>query len=330
MRRLTILFLAVVFMIAVLGATPGLAADKVSIRWGSTSTKSGFYAYFVALAKTVMKHYPEIDITVVETGAGLDNLKRLNEGTVDLGGTNTAVAFAQYAGVADYKDKPKFSKLRSLWGGFVLPINIFVRTDSKVKTIDQLNGKPFSHIPGSSADRLVMFLFKANGIKPKLLPLGAAGALDAVRMKRSVGTERLGIGEAAILSLQATVDLTFLPVTKDMVAKTEAVYPGQVQSMVLPAKSYPGQDEGVPSLAYSLAEYTTSDLPAEVAYKVAKAVHLDSEQLAGLSKSLAKGQFASAPWKLIYQDVPLHLGAYKYFKEIGVKVPDKLVPPEAK
>lgn len=330
MRRLMVLVIAVMFMVAASGVTSALAADKVSIRWGSTSTKSGFYAYFVALAKTVMKHYPEVDITVVETGAGLDNLKRLNEGTVDLGGTNTAVAYAQYDAVAEYKGKPKFSKLRSLWGGFVLPINIFVRTDSGVKKLEDLNGKPFSHIPGSSADRLVMFLFKANGIKPRLLPLGAAGALDAVRMKRSVGSERLGIGEAAILSLQATVKLSFLPVPQAMVDKTNAQYQGQVQSMMLPAKSYPGQDQAVPSLAYSLAEYTTSDLPAEVAYKVVKAVYLDRERLAGLSKSLAKGQFASAPWQLTYQNVPLHAGAYKFFKEIGVKVPDHLIPPEAK
>ncbi|NHW60083.1 C4-dicarboxylate ABC transporter substrate-binding protein, partial [Escherichia coli] len=27
--------------------------------------------------------------------------------------------------------------------------------------------------------------------------------------------------------------------------------------------------------------------------------------------------------------VPLHLGAYRYYKEIGLEIPDYLIPPEA-
>ena len=330
MKKSIFSFFYLVIVALLIVPASGLASDKIKLRWGSTSTKSGFYAYFVGLAKTAMTFYPELDIAVVETAAGLDNLKRLREGTVDFGGTNTAVAYAQYAAVADYSNKAKFSKLRSMWGGFVLPINIFVRADSDVMTLQDLHRKPFSHIPGSSADRLVLFLFDANGIKPRLLPLGAGSALDAVRIKRAVGSQRLGIGGAAILSLQATVDLRFIPISADQIGKTQAKYPGQVHTMELPANSFPKQVRAVPSLAYSAAEYTTSDLPDDVAYKVTKAIHKGSSRLAGLSKTLKLALFETAPWALEYQDVPLHAGSVRYFREIGVKIPSHLIPPEAR
>jgi len=330
MKKSVIGFLCVVISFLLMVPASSYAADKTKLRWGSTSTKSGFYAYFVFMAKTTMKFYPELDISVIETAAGLDNLKRLREGTVDFGGTNTAVAYAQYAAVADYTGKAKFSKLRSLWGGFILPINVFVRADSDVMTLQDLHKKPFSHIPGSSADRLVLFLFDANGIKPRLLPLGAGSALDAVRIKRAVGSQRLGVGGAAIVSLQATVDLRFIPISAGQINKAQVKYPGQIHTMELPANSFPKQVKAVPSLAYAVAEYTTSDLPAEIAYKVAKAIHKGSARLAALSKTFKVAQFDTAPWALKYQDVPLHAGSLKYFREIGVKIPRQLIPPEAR
>jgi len=328
MRRWIVVVFCVMLAVLLTQPETGFTADKVKLRWGSTSTRSGFYAYFVALSKTVMKAYPELDITVVETGAGLDNLKRLRESTVHFGGLNSAVAYAQYAAVAEYKGKEKFSKLRALYGGFVLPINIFVRADSDVYKLEDLNKKPFAHFPGSSADRLALFLFDANNVKPKLLPIGPA-ASDAIKSRRAIGSQRLGIGEASIMALQATVDLRFIPITEEEIQKTQEKYPGQVSTMMLPANSYPKQDKPVPSLAYAVAEYTTTDVSADVVYKVVRAIHEGRSRLAGLSKSLEKGLFETAPWELKYQDVPLHTGAIRYFKEIGVPIPKHLIPPEA-
>lgn len=68
-------------------------------------------------------------------------------------------------------------------------------------------------------------------------------------------------------------------------------------------------------------------LPEEDGYKITKAIFENSDDLV-----------ASAQWMkvitpenaLTQMNTPLHIGAYKYFTEVGVDIPEDLIPPEAK
>ena len=49
-------------------------------------------------------------------------------------------------------------------------------------------------------------------------------------------------------------------------------------------------------------------------------------QLANAVKDMAK----TKPEDILYSSVPLHKGAIKYYREIGLTIPNKLIPAEAK
>jgi len=68
-------------------------------------------------------------------------------------------------------------------------------------------------------------------------------------------------------------------------------------------------------------------LPNDLAYKLVKAVMEDKEHQKGAFKGLAE-DMAKVTLELSLS--PLHAGAIKYYQEKGLKVPDHLVPPEAR
>ena len=131
------------FVFNVFSAGPGFAAAKKLLAMGSTQSSSSHYAYFVAVAKIINTYVPEVSINVVETGATVDNIKRIEKGQLDLGLTTIHVQYQAYNGMGPWKDKP-IKDQYVLWVYQPAPQNFVVREDSGVKTVYDLAGKTFN------------------------------------------------------------------------------------------------------------------------------------------------------------------------------------------
>ncbi len=79
------------FALALAAATPSHAQEKLLI--GSTSASSSHYGYFVAVSQLINQKVKGVDASVVETGATVDNLRRLARKQVDLGLVTTNTGF---------------------------------------------------------------------------------------------------------------------------------------------------------------------------------------------------------------------------------------------
>src|SRR5690606_34741034 len=84
-------------------AAPAGAKDKLLI--GSTSASSSQYGYFVALSQLINNKVPNVESSVVETGATVDNLRRIERGQIDFGLVTTNVTYHAYAGEAAFEGK---------------------------------------------------------------------------------------------------------------------------------------------------------------------------------------------------------------------------------
>jgi TRAP-type uncharacterized transport system substrate-binding protein len=72
-------------------------------------------------------------------------------------------------------------------------------------------------------------------------------------------------------------------------------------------------------------------VPEDVVYKIMKAVYEKRMDMVKVDASRREGGFADFPkLTMEYCDVYLHPGAVKFYREIGHKVPEKLIPPEMK
>jgi TRAP transporter TAXI family solute receptor len=91
---------------------------------------------------------------------------------------------------------------------------------------------------------------------------------------------------------------------------------------LIPAKTYPGQAADIQTIAQPNFLAVRADVPDEDVYKITKTIY---ENL-GFLQSIHKATTAMALDKAIVGlPMPLHPGAARYYKEVGVSIPDRLI-----
>jgi TRAP transporter TAXI family solute receptor len=90
---------------------------------------------------------------------------------------------------------------------------------------------------------------------------------------------------------------------------------GVYRAALIPANSFSGQAADVPTAAVANFLVTQSDVPDELAYQMTKALYQNLDKLYAAS-SAAKAMKRENAVKGM--PVPLHPGAEKYYRDVGV------------
>lgn len=305
-------------------------AKSTKVKWGATSTRSGLYANTVAQAALVNQTYPDLEITVVETGGYVENLVRTQKKTIHLGPASAAAAYAAYAGIIDYKGK-QLPDIRSLWGGYVTPIHIVTTKKSGITRIEDLNGATFAMNPGTTSGRLIELLFDAIDVKPDYKMMGIGASVDAMKGGVVVGWMKAGFKDSAIMDLESTMEINVLQVTKEMIDKMNAKYPAHGLMMDIPAGLFKAVTAEQKSFAYVVSDFIHKDVPDAVVEKLVKATYDKRNELVNNIATLKEGRFTDMYDVAIEYDlsVPFHPAAAKFYQEtLGVTIPEKLMPPK--
>ena len=112
-------------------------------------------------------------------------------------------------------------------------------------------------------------------------------------------------------------------------AMTDLISEPDYKMTEIKPNTYRGQinTKPVSALGYYLSIGTQANVPADDVYKATKAFWTNLPEVhatAKFMKDLTKANAFDAV------NGPLHIGAYKYYKEAGFKIPDLAIPPEAK
>ena len=323
---IVILFLASCVTATVLLPTDGWAASKKLLAMGSTQSSSSHYAYFVAVAKVINARVPEVNISVVETGASVDNINRIKKGDLDLGMTTIHLQYQAYHGLDAWKDKP-IKDQYVMWVYQPAPQNFVVREDSVIKSVYDLAGKPFNPgIRGSATEKTVEAILDALGIVPNWVRGGTEDAVAAIKYKRVLGYVKSGAGvdslDASTLDIATFTPIRLLGFTDEEIAKVKAKYP-YLSPIAIPKGIYK-ETPAYKTFAMLIGTVVKKDLPEELVYKMVKAA-VEGFDEQGAAYPAIKG--VSLPQLTLETcNVPLHPGAVRYYKEIGLKVPDALIP----
>lgn len=314
-------------LIAALGlalvSPPSIAKEQLAI--GATSAKSAFYGYFVAVSNVINDNVPSVATKVVETGATIDNLKRMARGQLDLGLVTTNALADAYAGVGKFDGDPIKSKL--LWVYFVAPQVSLVREDSGITSFADLEGAEFNPgLRGSSSEATTDAVLKTLGIEIDAFR-GGADARDAVKDNRIVGYTSSGMGDkfsAGQIDVHTFATMLPLSLTNEQAALIESLHP-QLAIVDIP----PGAGDGVPAFktwAFALATSAAPEMDEETAYEIVKAVFTHRQPQTNAMKATGDVDFLQATLELAAS--PLHPGAIRYFRELGVEVPQRLIAEE--
>ena len=303
--------------------TTTIAEAQTKLAVGTTASSSNQYGYYVAVAQALKE--AGIDMQVVETGASLDNLRRLARNQIDLGLVTTNIA-----SLSAQRDpsipSPQHLETRMLWVYAELPQNVIVRADSGITSLSDLNGKKFNPgIRGSATESTAERVLETLNIKPDYVRGTTGDMVDAIKDNRIVGYVKGGVGnkvDGSTLDLASFTPIRVLGLSdkQKQIIKTKIK---DVGVMDIPA----GAAEGVsPYSAWSIGYATVvrPDFDEETAYKIAKAVFEDTSYQAGVMPLIK--EYDMRQLTIDASTIPLHPGVIRYLVEKGYKIPQHLRP----
>ncbi len=301
-------------------------ASKKLLAMGTTQAASSHYAYFVAVAKVINTNLPDVNVTVVETGASVDNINRIKKGELDLGLTTIHIQYQAYHGLGPWTGKP-IKDQYVLWVYQPAPQNFVIREDSGVKTVYDLTGKPFNPgMRGSATEKTAEAILDALGVNPKYYRGGTEDAVAAIKDKRIVGYVKSGAGltslDASTLDIATFTPIRLLGFTAEEINKVLAKYP-YLSPITVPKGIY----KEIPSyrtFAMLIGAVAKKDLPEEMVYRIVKAVWEGFDEQVAAYPSVKGVHLPSLTLETC--TVPLHPGAIKYYRELRLSVPENLIP----
>lgn len=320
MRKLTAA--AAAAMAALTLSQGALGADEILI--GSTSTSSSHYSYFVAVNQVINDYAEGINAAVVETGATVDNLRRLSRRQVDLGLVTTNVGYHAYKGTGAFDGHAVDSRL--LWVYTVAPQNVVVRKDSGIRTLAGLDGRRLNPgITGSATEKTTEAVMHTLGISPDYVRGSTSGIVSAIKDNRLNGYVKSGVGDrldGSSLDIATFTPIRVLSLTRGQQRTLRAEMP-DIGVMDVPA----GAAEGIPAYttwAFGVAVHARPGLSDEAAYRIVKAVMEHRGPQANAFKPLQGANLGAMT--MDYGTVPLHPGAARYYRQQGIDIPERLQP----
>lgn len=317
---------------------PQVRNGVVQIGVGTSNNASSHYAYFVAVSKVINASTKNVNATASETGGAVDNANRIAKGDLHVGLSTVDVLYRMTHGLEAWQGKAT-PFMRWAWMYTITPQAIVVREDSGVRDVKDLHGKDFNPGPrGSGAEQMIKAVFAELGIVPKWYTGGTDDAIAAMRDKRNtgyvIGQAGPAQASASTLDIMSTTPVRLLGFTPDQLAIIKAKVPWYSPADIPPG-TYKAEwnQKAITSLALILGGATSSTVPAETIYEIAKAVNEDAK----LGQASVQGNVISdvrgadlGKLAIEHATVPLHAGAVKYYREIGLQPKPDQIPPEAR
>jgi uncharacterized protein len=295
-------------------STPASAAEFVNVLTGGTS--GVYYPLGVALANDVCHARSEAKCTTQATKASVENLNLLEAGRGEVAFTLGDSLSAAWAGNEEAGFKAPLKKLRGISALYPNYIHIVARADSGIKTLADLKGKRISvGAPKSGTELNARAILKAAGLSyddfSKVEYLSYAESVELMKNRQlDVTLLSSGAGVSALRDLSSSLDVVFLTVPDDIIAKIgdKAYVAG-----IIPANTYTGQTEDIHTAAVINFLVTSTNVSDDLAYQITKALYTNLDGMVA-AHSAAKGIKLENAVKNM--PVPLHPGAEKYYREV--------------
>ncbi len=257
------------------------------------------------------------------TNASVHNVSAVNAGYLEAGLTGAATLFQAYHGQGKFKGLAK-RNVRIIANLYPEHLHLVLPKGHKMQSLYDLRGKRVGiGQAGSGTQVAVMAILRAHNI------LRSDIAPAEINMSQSA--ERLADGHldaffytggtpiAALIQLASTKGLALYSFRPEEVRKINQVLPYYLPATI-PANTYPGQEDDVQTVAVNGILITNKNLPAPLIYDITRALWSPrTRKLFDNGHAKAREiRLETALKGLAQLNVPLHPGAARYYREIGL------------
>jgi TRAP transporter TAXI family solute receptor len=313
--------LIAVFAVAVLVGSHEMSPAQTFQELAIATASSGgaWFPIGAGMSEVIKRSLPGVQARVQTTGGGVENVKLVHDGKVEIGITISYLAYNGYNAIDPYTSK--MQNIRTLFSGLSTGVmQVLVPAGSKIKSVGDLKGKKVSVGPaGGGALTVLNDIFQEYGFKMGNITASYVAYDEGVTMMTdghidasvvyaalptpAVKTLATGTHSFRMLDLEENIQKTLL-------SKYPYYIPVTITKEVY-GLPYDVRVVGTPNIVI-----VSSKLPDDLVYRMTKAFF----EPAGLemirnshpsARPLSLEKAAVAP-------VPLHPGAEKFYREKGI------------
>lgn len=300
-----------------LGIAPSGAVAEEFINVLTGGTSGVYYPLGAQLAKIYGEKIDGVRTQVQSTKASVENLNLLQQGKGEIAFALGDSVKSGWEGDAEAGFSAKLDKLRGIAAIYPNYIQIVASKESGIKDFSDMKGKGLSvGAPKSGTELNARQIFKAMGMsyddlgQTEYLPFGES--VELIKNRQLDATlQSAGLGVASIKDLALSLPVTVVSVPASVAETLGAPF----LAATIPAGTYEGQTEDVPTLAITNILVTHSDVSDDMAYEMTKQLF---ENLPDMAAAHAAAKAISAENGAKGLPLPLHPGAERYYKEKGL------------
>lgn len=296
---------------------------------GTAAAGGSWYPIGAGLATLINKQIPNIKVTAQSTTGAPENINMVKNGEMAFGMAYPMASTPAWEGTMNFEGQP-YKDLRTIATLFENVQSPVVLTENvQTGNVIDLNGLRFNiGAPGSGTALEWELIKETLDLDFNAEYLSFQQGADGLKNKTLDGTTlNAAIPHQTIVQLiQEGVPITILNFTKEQYEKLSNAL-DYTFFMEIPANTYEGQEKPIPMIAQSTFLFTDKDMDEDLVYQITKLLFESIDELKTIHSSMSHFSPETA---LVGLKQPLHVGAIKYYKEIGVEIPETLIPDEAK
>lgn len=307
---------SILMAFVIVGSFLGASYAAEFVRIGTSSIGGGFYLIGNTIAQVGNQLKIGINYTAV-TGGSTKNLISLSKKDVEFGLAQSAALDEAYRGIGGFEGRP-LKQLRFVTAVYPMPAHVLVSGEG-IDSITDLKGRKVDFGPiGGGIETNCRIVLGAYGIKDEDIKIDRYGRSEVVEALQT-GTVNGHIWFTTYPNAQIqemlTKNVRLLPIDPEHRDAILEQYPFFTLS-VIPAGTYKGYDQDIPTVAAIGALITYADMDEDVVYKTVKMMYENSQLL----KDRLPSYFAnfSIENALNGCSIEVHPGALKYYRECGL------------
>lgn len=314
-KRILKPFLIGLLFFTIVACSSNIQGEAEEIMWTLGTSGSGSSPYIMGgvFSDVANKHLDGLKIFPQVTEGFEANIGLIAKQTIPIAEASNNVAIKGYA---------KYPDIRGLFNFLMFPIHILVNAKDNFNSIEDLKGKRINiGAPGQSTRGIATAMLEAYGLQSgdyKVASLSTKESADALKDGQIDAAVIIGNTPMPnIASVAVTKKIDLLPLEGPNADKFNETMGFILVSSTIPAGTYKGVDKIVRILSFPVMIIAHKDLDADLVYQFTKSVWDNLNELKAMHNGFGSLELDASVirgWK----DIPIHPGAEKYFKEVGV------------
>lgn len=306
----------ILFMLCAISLVLAGCGGKTTLKMATGGTTGTYYAYSGTVSQVLSQKIDNLSFDVQSTGASKANIYLISDKEADIALVQNDVMYYAYHGT-DLFAGEKVSGFSAMAGVYAEVCQIVAK--SGITSIEDLRGKRVSVGDiGSGVEFNARQILEAYGITFDDIIVNNLSFGDSATAFKDDKVDAFfcvaGAPTTAIVELATTNQINLLEIDDEHAAKLIEKYPFYTKFDV-PAGTYKGVDANTRTVAVVASYIVADSLDEDLVYDMTKALFENAEEIA---VGHPKGAELDPAYSVSSISIPMHPGAEKYYKEVGV------------